>query len=189
LVIGKILPSNQKDFQDMPTLRLILFALLSGGLLLFTLWRRHAHRWYRFLAFESVLALIFLQAEVWFLDPLQPLQIISWVSLVASIYLAVSGVVLLYKRGAPEGDLEETTQLVTTGIYRYLRHPLYASLLYFGFGAALKQINLPSIGLLILVSLAVVGTARVEEQDNIARFGEAYAEYLKETKKFIPFLY
>jgi protein-S-isoprenylcysteine O-methyltransferase Ste14 len=173
----------------MPTLRILFFVILTFALLLFTLWRRHAHRWYRFLAFESVLAMIFLQAEVWFQDPLRTLQIFSWLSLVASMYLAVSGVVLLYKQGAPQGDLEDTTQLVRTGVYRYLRHPLYASLLCFGFGAVLKQINLPSVGLLILLFLAVVGTASVEEQANLERFGEPYAEYMKETKKFIPFLY
>ena len=85
--------------------------------------------------------------------------------------------------------LEKTTHLVTNGPYRYIRHPLYASLLCFALGVFMKQIGLKSILLLILVSLALYLTAQFEERENRHNFGEGYAEYMQLTRRFIPFLF
>jgi protein-S-isoprenylcysteine O-methyltransferase Ste14 len=43
--------------------------------------------------------------------------------------------------------------------------------------------------LLGAVNLAAIWvTARIEEEEMIAKFGEAYRDYMKETKMFIPFV-
>ena len=168
-------------------IRLFSFLLVSLALLGFTLRRPHSHRGYRFIAFECILALIFLQAGIWFEEPFRLIQIISWIALVGSLVLALYGFRVLRTQGAPEQDLEDTTVLVTTGAYRYIRHPLYASLLLFGIGAFLKQISLPSGLLTIMLFFALYMTARVEERSNRDRFGEAYADYMKRSKMFIPF--
>jgi protein-S-isoprenylcysteine O-methyltransferase Ste14 len=78
--------------------------------------------------------------------------------------------------------------LVTEGVYRYIRHPLYSSLLFLGWGIFFKR---PSclVGLFALVASAfLVLTARVEEGENIRYFGEVYQEYMKHTKMFVPFV-
>jgi protein-S-isoprenylcysteine O-methyltransferase Ste14 len=165
-----------------------LFLLFSLALLWFTLRRTHVHRYYRLAAFECVLALLFLQVDVWFLEPLRLTQLISWIFLTSSLFLAIAAFRLLSGQGAPSGDLEETTKLVTQGVYRWIRHPLYASLLYFGVGAALKQISYLNVVFLLLLFIALYATARVEEQDNEERFGAAYREYMGRTKMFIPFI-
>jgi protein-S-isoprenylcysteine O-methyltransferase Ste14 len=167
-------------------IKLFFFLFFSLGLLWFTLHRPHAHRGYRFVAFECVLALIFLQVEHWFLDPLRATQVLSWILLTTSLYLAIAAYRLLSSQGAPAGDLEATTQLVTSGVYRWIRHPLYASLIYLGWGAALKQISLLSVSILLLLCIAVYLTARVEERTNLEQFGDAYREYMRRTKMFIP---
>jgi protein-S-isoprenylcysteine O-methyltransferase Ste14 len=169
-------------------IQLAVFIVLSILLLAFTLRRPHRHRFYRFFAFESLLALVLLNSDTWFRNPFTIIQFISWIFLAGSLLLALHGFQLLRIAGSPKGDIEETTQLVTIGAYRYIRHPLYCSLLVLGVGAFLKEPSLLGFLLLILVVVFVYATGKVEERDNLTRFGSAYREYMQKTKMFIPFL-
>jgi len=161
----------------------ILFTIILLG---FTLARSHPYRFSRFLAFESILSLIFLNAAVWFHDPFSTLQVISWICLIGSIYLVAQGFFLIKTKGNPEGDFEDTTSLITSGVFGYIRHPLYTSLLLFSLGAFLKDPSLMGLGLVITTIIGVYLTARVEEGHNLERFGNAYQDYMDQTKRFIP---
>ncbi|MCJ7717178.1 MAG: isoprenylcysteine carboxylmethyltransferase family protein [Anaerolineales bacterium] len=164
----------------------ILFTIL---LLVFTLIRPHPYRFTRFMAFESILGLIFLNAESWFVDPFSCIQIISWIFLAGSMFLAAHGFSLIKIKGNPTGDFEDTTSLITTGAYRFIRHPLYGSLLLFGVGGFLKRPTLLGTGLMGTLFLGVFLTAQIEEKHNLERFGEEYLEYSEKTKRFIPYIY
>jgi protein-S-isoprenylcysteine O-methyltransferase Ste14 len=84
---------------------------------------------------------------------------------------------------------EKTTNLVTSGIYHYIRHPLYASLLFLAWGAFLKDITWYSICLVVVATMSVVATAKKDEIECVRYFGSAYEEYMTQTKMFIPFLF
>ena len=168
---------------------LALWGLFTLLLLGFTLTRPHPYRFPRFLAFESILSLIFLNARDWFLDPFSWRQLLSWFFLFTSLILAGWGFILIKTRGNPSGDFEDTTKLITTGLYRYIRHPLYGSLITFGLGTFLKDPSWAGAGLVMTTILGAVLTARIEERHNLERFGEKYEEYMKKTKRFIPFIY
>src|SRR3990170_427623 len=101
----------------------------------------------------------------------------------ASLFMAMHGFYLLRTLGRPRESFEATTQLVRQGAYRYIRHPLYSSLLWFAWGAFLKEISLFS------TILVLIATARVEEGENLRKFGEGYAAYQRETRMFIPFVF
>jgi protein-S-isoprenylcysteine O-methyltransferase Ste14 len=156
-----------------------------------------AHGFYRFFAWEAILALVLLNLEHWFADPFSPAQIISWVCLLASIYLVVQGMLLLRRAGKPDGTrtdeallgLEKTTTLVTSGIYQHIRHPLYSSLLFLTWGAFLKWPTWPALMLALAASAFLAATARVEEGENLRFFGEAYREYMRRSKMFIPYIF
>jgi len=166
-----------------------IFVLLTLALAIFTLLRSHRHRFPRFFVFESLLGLVLLNADSWFRNPLSFRQLVSWIFLTVSLAVALHGFWLLRVAGSPQGDIEETTRLVVTGAYRYIRHPLYCSLLLLGVGAFLKK---PSfVGLLVLLVLGgfVYVTARIEEAENVARFGAAYLAYMKTTRMFVPLLF
>ena len=90
----------------------IFFSVL---LLAFTLIRSHPYRFTRFLAFDSLLGLIFLNADHWFVDPFSGRQIVSWIFLAGSLILAVHGFTLIKTEGNPTGDFEDTTNLITRG--------------------------------------------------------------------------
>jgi protein-S-isoprenylcysteine O-methyltransferase Ste14 len=167
----------------------IAWGLFTTLLLGFTLIRPHPYRFSRFLAFESIISLVFLNARVWFMNPFSLLQVLSWISLLGSIALVVHGFFLLKTQGEPEGDFEDTTRLITSGAYQYIRHPLYASLLLLGVGVFLKNPSWIGAALLTTTLLGAVLTARIEEDHNLERFGDEYREYMEKTSIFIPLIY
>jgi protein-S-isoprenylcysteine O-methyltransferase Ste14 len=141
----------------------------------------------RFFAFESIYILLLLNFKNWFRDPWSLPQITSWILLIICLYPAISGFFALKRKGKPAGEFENTTVLVKTGVYRFIRHPLYLSLFLLGTGIMMKdpgplQLILGAINLTALFS-----TAKTEEKEMLSRFGKEYREYMKETKMFIPF--
>jgi protein-S-isoprenylcysteine O-methyltransferase Ste14 len=172
-------------------IKLSVFLVLSIGLMVWSwksLWNRQVHGFYRFFTFESIIALIFINADSWFTDPLSFTQIISWILLFGSIILAIQGFYLLQAIGRPAQGIEDTTILVKAGIYKYIRHPLYTSLILMAWGAFLKDTSLLSVSLVILATISSAIAAIIEERENIQRFGDEYAIYMNSTKRFIPFI-
>jgi protein-S-isoprenylcysteine O-methyltransferase Ste14 len=77
--------------------------------------------------------------------------------------------------------------LVTSGVYRYVRHPMYAGHLLWGAGQALLLQNLVAgpAALLTLIPLLLFRTRR-EEQQLADRFGAEYARYASSTGGLLP---
>ena len=172
--------------------KLIVFAVVSVGIVHVSwdsLRDLRSHGFFRFFAFESTLVLILLNVEHWFRDPFSALQIVSWSLLVSSLILAAHGFHLLRVIGRPKGGIEDTTIVVTAGAYKVIRHPLYSSLLLFAWGAFLKHPSLPGGILALAVCAFVTATAKVEEAENLDKFGADYAAYMRTTRMFIPFLF
>jgi protein-S-isoprenylcysteine O-methyltransferase Ste14 len=148
-----------------------------------------SHGYYRFFAWVIMLGLFVLNVRAWFTQPFAWYQVISWILLILSIIPLVAGLSLLRSMGKPDGNFEATTQLVTRGIYRFIRHPLYLSLILLTWGIFFKS---PSIldGCLALVATAFLyATARADESECLVKFGQEYAGYMKATRMFIPFIY
>ena len=144
----------------------------------------------RFFSFESIFILLMLNLRYWFSNPFSFLQILSWIFLFASIYPGLAGFITLHTRGKPENNhIERTTVLVKTGIYKYIRHPLYCSLLLLGTGTMLKHTGTLQLILGTVNILAIYLTARIEEGEMKKKFGPDYTEYMSGTKMFIPFLF
>ncbi|MCK5719922.1 MAG: isoprenylcysteine carboxylmethyltransferase family protein [Thiomargarita sp.] len=84
-------------------------------------------------------------------------------------------------------DVKPNSILVTKAPYKYIRHPMYSSVLLFGLGAmwsAYSYFNL-SIWLMLLVVMFI--KAKYEESLLIKRFSD-YKQYCANSKTFIPFL-
>lgn len=77
--------------------------------------------------------------------------------------------------------------LVTDGIYRHLRHPMYLALLLCGFAACLAYGSALKWGLLAMLAGVLMAKIRREERLLLARF-EGYAAYRLRTKALIPYL-
>jgi protein-S-isoprenylcysteine O-methyltransferase Ste14 len=154
-----------------------------------------SHGFSRFFAFEAIFALIIINAPHWFEDAFGIQQLVSWLLLVVSLILVVWGVILLRRFGqsrpttvgSPEFEWENTETLVTAGVYRYIRHPMYSALLFLAWGTLLKSASITALILASVATLAVAATAKAEEAENVARFGQEYRDYMKRTRRFVPF--
>jgi len=156
-----------------------------------------AHGFYRFFAWEILLTMFVLNMRTWFQNPFAWYQLISWILLITSAVLVILGVRLLRQIGKQDAGrndaslyaFEKTSRLVTVGLYRYIRHPLYSSLFFLGWGIFFKSPTWLDAGLAVLCTFFLVATARMEEIENIEYFGNEYAEYMKRTKMFIPYVF
>src|SRR5512139_3353125 len=152
-----------------------------------------SHGFYRFFAWEAILALAVLNLDRWFANPFAWHQLISWLLLIVSLFLVIHGVRLLKQLGkqntqrddSPMLAFEKTTAIVTTGAYRYIRHPLYSSLLFLAWGITFKSPGWLNILLGLIATAFLVATARAEEAEDIRFFGPAYREYMQRTRMFI----
>lgn len=155
-----------------------------------------SHGFPRFFAFEAIFALIVINAPHWFTFPIMTQQIVSWLLLVISVIFVVWGVTLLRSTGeavapsneSPMFEWENTEKLVTTGIYRYIRHPMYSSLLFLAWGALLKSVTISTLILTGVATVALFATAKAEEAENLVSFGTEYRDYMRRTRLFVPFL-
>jgi protein-S-isoprenylcysteine O-methyltransferase Ste14 len=148
-----------------------------------------SHGFYRFFAWETILGMFVLNLRVWFVNPFAWYQITSWILLIVSIIPIIYGVLLLRAIGKPTDELEATTQLVTTGIYRFIRHPMYASLLYLAWGIFFKSPSILDGCLVVATTAFLFTTARADEAECQVKFGEEYFDYMKKTKMFVPLVF
>jgi protein-S-isoprenylcysteine O-methyltransferase Ste14 len=159
--------------------------------------RPRSHGFYRFFAWECLLGLGLLNLRRWFINPWSVPQLISWLLLLISAGLVIHGIALLRRRGQPQRDrdddaligFEKTTTLVTEGAYRYIRHPLYSSLFFLGWGIFCKDLTGLGATLAVTATIFLVITAKIEEAENLRYFGAAYEAYIHRTKLFIPFVF
>lgn len=173
---------------------IFIIILASGTIIniyfswLFSIKARRYHGIYRFFSFESILILILLCAPMWFSQSWRLNQLISWAILFGAIPLPFYGFHTLSTAGKSDGQIENTTVLITSGIYRYIRHPLYTSLMLFGTGVFFKDIT-PATTICAFVNIStLVATAKTEEHEMLKKFGSEYSQYMKRTKMFIPFI-
>src|ERR1700730_7576936 len=84
-------------------------------------------------------------------------------------------------------QVREKHQLITHGVYRWVRHPMYSALLIYSLGQALAVPNWlvgPSYGVAMILLIALrVGP---EERMMLEVFGKDYETYMATTKRLIP---
>ena len=177
-----------------------IFLIGSTGLVFISrksLFAPRSHGFFRFFAWEVLLILFLINAEGWFRNPLAWHQLISWILLILSLVFVIQGVRLLREIGRQDtgrGDpsllgMEKTSRLVTVGLYRTIRHPLYSSLLLLGWEMFFKSPSWLDSGLVIICTFFLLATARIEERENIHYFGDEYLAYMKRSKMFIPYIF
>jgi protein-S-isoprenylcysteine O-methyltransferase Ste14 len=120
--------------------------------------------------------------------PLRP------VALLAGALCLTLGLWLFYLSHADLGknwsitlEVLESHRLVTQGVYRRIRHPMYTALLLYSVGQALALPNYVA-GLSSCVSMGLLVTLRIgaEERMMLEEFGNDYRQYMARTKRLVP---
>ncbi len=86
----------------------------------------------------------------------------------------------------PVSATRKEHKLVTNGIYRYIRHPLYTigSSLFIAFGLMADNWFIAALGVVAFIGMAI--RTPKEEANLIEKFGDEYREYMKHTGRFFP---
>jgi len=179
--------------------RYIIFGILSMLIIAIswrTLFNFKSHGFYRFLSWECIAWLIATNYRHWFDDPFSVNQIFSWILLIISAYLIIVGVITMKKSGKPKNtrkektlyQFEKTTELIDKGIFKYIRHPLYSSLLFLTWGIFLKNTPIELLFVSALSTAFLYLTAIFDEKECIEFFGDNYIAYMKRSKRFIPYV-
>lgn len=147
-----------------------------------------SHGFYVFFALESLLVLVFLNLGIWSSGGFLRYPLISCILLLISALLAVSGFYGLRRYGKAVGDWENTTHLIRQGIFQYIRHPLYSSLILLNIGIFLRNVSWMGAVACCFSVVFLVAASKVEERENIEKFGENYHSYMGATKHYIPFI-
>ena len=87
-------------------------------------------------------------------------------------------------------EVRSAQAVVRTGPYRLVRHPSYTAILVMLLGLGLALTNWASLVVLLAGGLIGLGyRVRVEERALVEALGQPYADYMRHTKRFIPFLF
>jgi len=115
-------------------------------------------------------------------------------SLVAGLTCLAIGLWLFYRSHADLGtnwsitlELRDEHRLITRGVYRTIRHPMYTALLLYSVGQALVIPNWVA-GFANVTAFAVLLALRLgaEEKMMAQQFGDEYAAYSARTKRLVP---
>lgn len=154
------------------------------------------HGFYRFFALQGIFYLALHNIDIFNVEFFDSQQIVTAILLISSLYCLIAALYQLRHSGGssqrqdkPENfTFENTENLVTDGIYNYVRHPMYTSLLLFNWGIYWQQINAVNTLIAVAVSLFLFITAKVEEAENIDFFGSSYLQYKQNSKMIIPYV-
>jgi protein-S-isoprenylcysteine O-methyltransferase Ste14 len=120
-------------------------------------------------------------------EPLGLLRIplsICLLVLAGGVFLAA--VSAMHRRGTTPNPYQPSTAVVTGGVYRYSRNPIYVAFLTVVLGIA---VAVDSLGLLvaagILLVVLQVGVVRREERYLSAKFGGAYDDYARRVRRWV----
>jgi protein-S-isoprenylcysteine O-methyltransferase Ste14 len=114
--------------------------------------------------------------------------------LVAGVMCLVIGLWLFHRSHADLGtnwsitlEVRQQHRLVTQGVYRRIRHPMYSALVLYCVGQALVIPNWVA-GPVNLIAFTVLFALRVraEERMMVEQFGDEYATYAARTKRLVP---
>lgn len=114
---------------------------------------------------------------------------VRWIGVVIGIFCILGIYWLFSSIGSgitPTSATRKQHQLVTSGPYRWVRHPLYTvgSSLFIAFGMMADNWFIAALGILAFIAMAM-RTPR-EEANLIEKFGDEYREYMKRTGRFFP---
>ncbi|OKH37050.1 hypothetical protein NIES2119_14615 [[Phormidium ambiguum] IAM M-71] len=111
----------------------------------------------------------------------------AFLGLIALIFIS-KGLIDLGKQLTPLPYPKENGELVQTGMYSFVRHPLYSGLIFSTLSWAIFQMSLSHLFAVLIIFIVLNAKARKEETWLSDKFPE-YSDYQQKVKKLIPWLY
>ncbi|MFX0167753.1 MAG: isoprenylcysteine carboxylmethyltransferase family protein [Candidatus Hodarchaeota archaeon] len=148
---------------------------------------------FRIIVVYAMIAFIIIWSLIPFLLP-------SWTQLIVPSWARWAGVIIcllligaliwvgvhLGRQVSGSLEIKDRHELVTSGPYKYIRHPMYLVYLIFNLGLLLISMNLILAIIILLGIIVLMVRIPVEENMMIERFGDAYRKYMKRTGRLFP---
>jgi len=80
-------------------------------------------------------------------------------------------------------------ELVRRGIYKHLRHPITLAAILYSLGIPLFFSSLYGFILMLVMIPFFIYRIKIEERMLLEEFGDEYREYMKQSKKLVPYIY
>lgn len=139
--------------------------------------------------FLSVLAFLSMVLGILVLC-LPPRALFSWSPVVVGVQTAAALLMVWARRTFGRRSFHAAADstaggLVTTGPYRYIRHPIYAAICWFVWAGVAANLSTRAVLAALLVTTGAIARLFCEERLMVERYPE-YAEYARTTKRLIP---
>ncbi len=85
-----------------------------------------------------------------------------------------------------EYQIKKKHELITRGVYQYIRHPIYTGMILAGTGAELVAESYVFIPVFVVMSIWAYTQAKKEERILSTHFGKSYQEYINKSWMFFP---
>jgi len=115
-----------------------------------------------------------------------PLIIAAFGVILVSILINLLSRKELARNWSPLAGTDAEQNLITTGIYAHIRHPIYTSALLLSLGMALITARWWGLALFVLACVAFANRIRAEEKALRAKFDGEYQEYMRKTGALLP---
>jgi len=127
-----------------------------------------------------ILDSFFLQTSTFLSDyiPLYVRVLFLSVTLVTAVYLSKSGHDAVFRE-------QRGTKVVSSGAFRYVRHPLYSACLLFYLGLVVSTASIFSLAFFVVIFFFYNYIASFEERLLDEKFGEEYKKYKRRTGKWM----
>lgn len=154
-----------------------------------------------FIALIIIASVIYFRGKIWIFNRngiIYQLQMVStsFIPAYMGAIICFLGIVLaiwarryLGKNWSPHPALKEGHELVTSGPYSLLRHPIYTGILTSILGSVITTGNLFWLIIFIIVAFNFINRTRIEEGLMKQQFPDQYPEYKKRTWALIPYIY
>jgi protein-S-isoprenylcysteine O-methyltransferase Ste14 len=131
---------------------------------------------------------IFLPARSLWTEPVALWRLLAGIAFgLAGIWMASAGIRHLGKQWRVSAALSEDHELITSGPYRIVRHPIYASMFAMNIMSALLLGRLPRWPIAIALFVAGIEVrVRVEDELLRGRFGVRFDEWKKQIPAYLP---
>jgi protein-S-isoprenylcysteine O-methyltransferase Ste14 len=122
--------------------------------------------------------------------PLAWLLGLALILLLSGLAVRLTAIIMLGRFFSSAVTIQDQHRIVSTGMYRRVRHPSYSGLLLAVIGIACSYGNWLSLaGLVVPTTAAVLYRIHVEERAMMEAFGQEYADYRSRTRRLIPGIY
>ena len=157
---------TRQDQSTLGVLWLVIMASVAAGLYVAGNWPAAALPYGRIIAFAGVLLFV------------------------AGLLLRWWAIIVLGRFFTVDVTIEKDHELVERGPFRVLRHPSYAGVLLAFVGLALSLQNWAALlAILLPILLAFIHRMNVEEKALSRALGSSYTDYIRRTKRLVPFVY